>query len=148
MTVWFVWNTLSFVVVLCYFISEALIFFTASVFWLYSEAVVKVMQPKSATERYVERSEPIRVSGSHDVDFTHNTPHPAPRTPTPRFRNNRPWSLYRRRKSDNCRSLREIGMLKKSFHSERVKGEVTKEKRIFRFTGKLLSQVFKRSNLF
>ena len=79
MTVWFVWNTLSFVVVLCYFISEALIFFTASVFWLYSEAVVKVMQPKSATERYVERSEPIRVSGSHDVDFTHNTPLPAPR---------------------------------------------------------------------
>ena len=71
MTVWFVWNTLSFVVVLCYFISEALIFFTASVFWLYGEAVAKVMQPKSAAERYVERSEPIRVSGSHDVDFTH-----------------------------------------------------------------------------
>ena len=64
------WNTLSFVVVLCYLISEALIFFTASVFWLYSEAVVKVIQPKSATEQYVERSEPIRVSGSHDVDFT------------------------------------------------------------------------------
>ena len=71
MIVWSVWNTFSFVVVLCYFISEALIFFTASVFWLYSEAVVKVMQPKSAAQRYVERSEPIRVSGSHDVDFTH-----------------------------------------------------------------------------
>jgi len=71
MIVWSVWNTFSFVVVLCYFISEALIFFTASVFGLYSEAVVKVMQPKSAAERYVKRSEPIRVSGSHDVDFKH-----------------------------------------------------------------------------
>ena len=75
MVVWSVWNTFSFVVILCFFISEALIFFTASVFWLYSEAVVKVVQPKSAAERYVERSEPIRVSGSHDVDFTHKHRH-------------------------------------------------------------------------